>query len=263
VAFGVGLLSLSLVLWQKKRQQEQEAPGTAPGLPRAQEAQPSGAQTAPEGPAGLPVQSETLRLPNETSPRAQEMAAATQGGDQPRETEAPSVPAVINAIDEAFEAKLKTSIPEGQTLAFGGWTTESGKRAVAFLHPAIEPGTGTNAQIVIRATLMEVPPEVWGQLGLTDIKADPDLSSQTGLMSQDRAESLIAALTDQSNCLILNRPAIQTSDGVRATLFVGQVTASNQMRGQLLDCLPQIDPDGRTINLSFILKSGPQTETQD
>ena len=158
---------------------------------------------------------------------------------------------------------LRTTIPEGQTLAFGGWTTESGNRAVAFLHPAIEPGDGTNAQVVIRATLMEVPPEVWSRLGLTDIRADPELGSQTGLMAQERAQSIIASLEGQSNCLILNRPAIQTSDGVRATLFVGQVSASNQMKGQLLDCLPQIDPDGRTINLRLILKSGPQTKTAD
>ncbi len=91
-------------------------------------------------------------------------------------------------------------------------------------------------------------------------KADPELGSQTGLRAQERADSLIASLTDQSNCWILNRPSIQTSDGVRATLFVGQITASNQMKGQLLDCLPEIGPNGLTVNLDLGLKSGPQTE---
>ena len=107
---------------------------------------------------------------------------------------------------------------------------------------------------------MEVPPEVWSQLGLADIKTDPELGSQNGLVSQQQAESLIASLTNQPDCLIVNRPVIQTSDGAQASLFVGQITASNEQKGLSLDCLPQLDPDGRTIHLSLGMKSGAQTE---
>jgi type II secretory pathway component GspD/PulD (secretin) len=167
------------------------------------------------------------------------------------------MPAATNEIGEAFETKLSASIPEGQTLAFGGWTIGADKRAVAFVYPAVQAGDGTNAQVVIRTTLMEVPPEIWGQLGLADIKADPQLASQSGLVSQQQAESLIASLTSQTNCLILNRPVIQTSDGAQASLFVGEVTASNQQKGLSLDCLPQLGPDGRTVNLTLGMKFDP------
>ena len=133
----------------------------------------------------------------------------------------------------------------------------AGKRAVAFVYPAVQAGSGSSTQVVIRTTLMEVPPEVWGQLGLADLKTDPQLSSQSGLVSQQEAESLIASLTSQTNCLILNRPVIQTSDGEPASLFVGEVTASNQQKGLSLDCLPQLGPDGRTVNLTLAMKFDP------
>ena len=162
-------------------------------------------------------------------------------------------------MSELFEAKLNASIPEGQTLAFGGWTIGSGKRAVAFVYPAVQAAAAPTPRVVIRTTLMEVPPEVWGQLGLADIRSRSSTRvTKSGLVSQEQAESLITSLTSQTDCLILNRPVIQTSDGAQASLFVGEVTASNQQKGLSLDCLPQLGPDGRTINLSLGMKFDPQ-----
>ena len=262
VALGAGLLTTTLLLWNQNRQlrREQQAPGAAADQSQAQNVEPAPPQVAPEELARLKAtESEVLRLRNEVGLLRRELGQSTaaQGQKRPAEAAEALAPAVTNGVPGAFEANLSTSIPEGQTLAFGGWTTQSGKRAVAFVNPAVQAGSGTNAQVLIRTTLMEVPPEVWGQLGLADIKTDPQLSSQSGLVSQQQAENLIASLTNQPNCLILNRPFIQTSDGMQAGLFVGQVTDSNQQKGLSLDCLPELGPDGRTIHLTLGMKFDP------
>ncbi len=262
-ALGTGLLATTILLWNENQQlrHEREALRAAADQPEAQNSEPAPAQIAPEELARLKAtESEVLRLRNEVNLLRKELAQskARQGQKQPAEAAAPLTPTVTNEVPGLFEAKLNASIPEGQTLAFGGWTTESGKRAVAFVYPAIQGGSGTNTQMLIRTTLMEVPPEVWSQLDLADIKADPQLSSQSGLVSQQQAESLIASLTNQPECLILNRPIIQTSDGMPASLFVGQVTDSNEQKGLSLDCLPQLGSDGRSIQLSLGMKLGPQ-----
>jgi hypothetical protein len=262
-ALGAGLLATTILLWNENQQlrQEREALRAAADQPGAQNAEPAPAQIAPEELARLKAtESEVLRLRNQVSLLRKELAQskAAQGQKQPTEAATPLTPTVTNEVPGVFEAKLNASIPEDQTLAFGGWMTESGKRAVAFVYPTIQGGSGTNTQMLIRTTLMEVPPEVWSQLGLADIKADPQLSSQSGLVSQQQAESLIASLTNQPECLILNRPIIQTSDGMQASLFVGQITDSNEQKGLSLDCLPQLGPDGRSIHLSLGMKVGSQ-----
>jgi hypothetical protein len=262
MALGAGLLATTILLWNENRElrREQEALRAAIDQPQAQNVEPARPEIAPDELARLnATESEVLRLRNQVGLLRGELArsAAAQGKKAPQEAAEALTPAVTNEVGGAFEAKLSTSIPEGQTLAFGGWTTGSGKRAVAFVHPAVQAGSSTNSQVVISTTLMEVPPEVWGRLGLADIKTDPQLSSQSGLVSQQQAESLIASLTNQPNCLILNRPFIQTSDGTQASLFVGEVTASNQQKGLSLDCLPQLGPDGRTVNLTLGMKFDP------
>jgi len=257
-ALGAGLLTTTILLWQENRElrQGQETLRAELDQPQAQNVDQGRPQTAPGELARLQAaESEVLRLRNQLSLLRENLARATAAQGQ----EAPKVltPAVTNLVDEAFETKLSTSIPEGQTLAFGGWTTGSGKRAVAFVHPSVQAGSGASAQVLILTTLMEVPPETWGQLGLADIKADPQLASQSGLVSEQQAQSLIASLTSQTNCLILSRPRIQTSDGAQASLFVGEVTAANQQQGLSLDCLPQLGSDGRTVNLALSMKFNP------
>ena len=212
VALSAGLLITTILLWSENGElrRERQALRAEFDQSRAQYAEPVRPQTRPEELARLKAtESEVLRLRNQVGLLRRELAQAQK---QPQEAARPGLPAVTNEVDGAFETKLSTSIPEGQTLAFGGWTTASGKRAVAFVHPDVQAGGGTNAQVVIRTTLMEVPPDVWGQLGLADIKADPQLASQSGLVSQQQAESLITSLASQTNCLILNRPVIQTSE---------------------------------------------------
>jgi hypothetical protein len=262
MALGAGLLATTILLWIENRElrREQEALRAAIDQPQAQNVEPGRPQIAPEELARLKAaESEVLRLRNQVGLPRRDLAQTTaaQGQKRPQEAAEALTPAVTNEVSGAFETKLSTSIPEGQTLAFGGWTIGAGKRAVAFVYPAVQAGGGTNAQVVIRTTLMEVPPEVWGQLGLADIKTDPQLASQSGLVSQQQAESLIASLSNQTNCLILNRPVIQTSDGAQASLFVGEVTASNQQKGLSLDCLPQLGLDGRTVNLTLGMKFDP------
>jgi hypothetical protein len=261
-ALGAGLLTTAILLWNENRElrREQEALRAAVDQPRLQDVESAHPQIAPEDLARLKAaESEVLRLRNQVGLLRRELARGTaaQGQKRPAEATVALSPAITNEVGGAFETKLSTSIPEGQTLAFGGWTIGAGKRAVAFVYPAVQAGSGSKAQVVIRTTLMEVPPEVWGRLGLADIKTDPQLASQSGLVSQQQAESLIASLTSQTNCLILNRPSIQTSDGAPASLFVGEVTASNQQKGLSLECLPQLGPDGRTINLTLGMKFDP------
>jgi hypothetical protein len=262
MALGAGLLATTILLWNENRElrREQEALRAAIDQPQAQNVEPGRPQIAPEELARLKAaESEVPRLRDQVGLLRRELAQSTaaQGQKRPQEAMEALTPAATNEVGEAFETKLSASIPEGQTLAFGGWTIGADKRAVAFVYPAVQAGDGTNAQVVIRTTLMEVPPEIWGQLGLADIKIDPQLASQSGLVSQQQAESLIASLTSQTNCLILNRPVIQTSDGAQASLFVGEVTASNQQKGLSLDCLPQLGPDGRTVNLTLGMKFDP------
>ena len=262
VALGAGLLATTFLLWNENRQLrlEEEALRAAMDQPRVQNVEPASPQIAPDELARLKAaESEVMRLRNQVGLLRRELAQSTSGKGQKGAQEAMEAltPAATNEVVGAFETKLSASIPEGQTLAFGGWTIGADKRAVAFVYPAVQAGDGTNAQVVIRTTLMEVPPEIWGQLGLADVKTDPQLASQSGLVSQQQAESLIASLTSQTNCLILNRPVIQTSDGAQASLFVGEVTALNQQKGLSLDCLPQLGPDGRTVNLTLGMKFDP------
>jgi len=260
---GGALLITTIVLWNENRElrRAQHVLPSAADQPESQNAEPVQSQISPEELTRLKAnESELLRLRNQVGLLRKELAqrTATQGEKRPPEAAEPAALAVTNGPDGAFEAKLSANIPQGQTLAFGGWTTESGKRAVAFVHPAIQAGNGNNTQVLIRTTLMEVPPEVWGQLGLADIKTDPQLASPTSLVPEQQAENLIASLTNQPNCLILNRPFIQTSDGTQASLFVGQITDSNQQKGLSLDCLPQLGSDGRSIHLTLAMKVGPQ-----
>ena len=261
-ALGAVLMITTILIWNENRElrREREALRAAIDQPQAQNVEPGRTQIAPEELARLKAaESEVLRLRNQAGLLRRELAQSTaaQGQKRPQEAMEALPPAVTNEVSGAFETKLITSIPEGHPLAFGGWTIGADKRAVAFVYPAVQVGGGTNAQVVIRTTLMEVPPEVWGRLGLADIKTDPQLASQSGLVSQQQAESLIASLSNQTNCLILNRPVIQTSDGAQASLFVGEVTASNQQKGLSLDCLPQLGPDGRTVNLTLGMKFDP------
>jgi hypothetical protein len=262
MALGAGLLAITILLWNENQQlrREEEALRAANDQPRVQNVEPARPQIAPEDLARLKTaESEVLRLRNQVGLLRRELAQSTAAQGQKGALAAMEAltPAVTNEVGGAFETKLSTSIPEGQTLAFGAWTIGADKRAVAFVYPAVQAGGGTNTQVVIRTTLMEVPSEVWGQLGLADIRTDPQLASQSGLVSQQQAESLIASLTSQTNCLILNRPVIQTSDGTPASLFVGEVTASNQQKGLSLDCLPQLGPDGRTVHLDLGMKFDP------
>jgi hypothetical protein len=262
VALGAGLLATTVLLWNENRElrREQETLRAAIDQPRAQNVEPASPEIPPDELARLrAAESEVLRLRNQVCLLRKELAQSTAGKGQKRPQGAMETltPAATNEVGEAFETKLSASIPEGQALAFGGWTSGADKRAVAFVYPAVQAGDRTDAQVVIRTTLMEVPAEVWGQLGLADIKTDPQLGSQTGLMSQQQAESLIASLANQTNCVILNRPVIQTSDGTQASLFIGEVSASNQQKGLSLDCLPQLGTDGRTVNLTLGMKVDP------
>jgi hypothetical protein len=261
-ALGAGLLTTAILLWNENRElrREQQALRAAIDQPRLQDVESAHPPIAPADLARLKAaESEVLRLRNQVGLLRRELAQSTaaQGQKRPAEATVALSPAITNEVGGAFETKLSTSIPEGQTLAFGGWTIGADKRVVAFVYPAVQAGSGSKAQVVIRTTLMEVPAEVWGQLGLADIKADPQLASQSGLVSQQQAESLIASLTSQTNCLILNRPSIQTSDGTQASVFVGEVNASNQQKGLSLDCLPQLGPDGRTVTLTLGMKFDP------
>ena len=169
MALGAGLLATTILLWNENQQlrREREALRAAADQPGAQSAEADPAQIAPEELARLKAtESEVLRLRNQVSLLRKELAQskAVQGQKQTTEAAMPLTETVTNELPGVFEAKLNARIPEGQTLAFGGWMTESGKRAVAFVYPTVQSGSGTNAQVLIRTTLMEVPPQVWSQL---------------------------------------------------------------------------------------------------
>jgi hypothetical protein len=229
---------------------------------RARPAKAARPQIAPEELARLKAaEAEMLRLRSEIGRLRRELAQGGPVQQQQRLAGGPATSATAEVPNGAFQASFNARIPEGQTLAFGDWTTETGNRAVALIHPTVLPG-GTNAsQVLVRTTLLEVPQEVWNEIGLTDIKSDPQLGSRSSLVSRDQAENLVAGLTNRPGCFIASRPTIQTTDGEQANLFVGETTPSGQQVGQSLSVLPQLGDDGKTVDLSVTMEFTPRPST--
>jgi hypothetical protein len=204
--------------------------------------------------------SELLRLRGQVAVLRQQLQSA---GGKPRSAQ-PSAPGPVEAPPELATRTLQTQviIPAGHTLALGGMASAHGKQTITFVTTTVEAGNGEKAQVLIQSKLIEAPEEAWQQVGLGGILGGANAEPQTGLLTAAETQKLIQKLTEMPGVDVLSAPAVTTQDGRAAAIAVGNQPppGATNAPGINLDLVPNLTPDGQSVNLGLTLKLTTKTQ---
>jgi RNA polymerase sigma factor (sigma-70 family) len=203
---------------------------------------------------------ELLRLRNEVSLLRQQLADAAAK----RKSQVARAPQMLEPLEpvQLFVANADATIPAGETLAFGGWTTAPGKRTMMFVRPRIveSAGVGRVASILLESQFIEVTEEtlskVSSELNLTEldeIKADGRASSSQVLFTAEQAGVLLKAFQSTGGADVLAAPRVQTVEGNPATVSVSEkktIAGREHVLGPSIELEPRISADGSSVNLT-------------
>ena len=202
-------------------------------------------------------QPELLKLRGEVAQlrrQLQELQAAS-GGSIPVSPDTPTAPEQPASPIETYAARVHASVAWGQTLATGGWLLASGKRGVVLIQPELAGAAGQPGQLVLQTRIVEMPEEVFDQVGLNGLKSDGKQSSAQTILNPEQAEGLVKALGRTVGVDLLSAPKISTLDGRPAQLKVADtrvISGKTYESGPVVDIVPQISPDGNSVDLSVL-----------
>ena len=206
---------------------------------------------------------ELLKLRGEANRLRQQLAATTP--IKPSSVEQTTPQQEAEQPPEAvqiFVANADANVPDGGTLAFGGWTTNPGKRMLLFVEPKImkRSSPGRVGEVFLQGNFIEVPEEVLAKVAadldlsfLEKLKATGKASSTQKVLTSEQAGLVLEALKRSPGVDVLSAPRITTGDGGQATVMVADktvVAGREYMLGPSLDVEPRIAADGSSVNLT-------------
>lgn len=191
-------------------------------------------------------QTELLRLRGQLALARKQPAVASE---RKLEKTPEAAPGESTNSARAFNTSIKAHIPEGKTLAIGGWPHEPGKRAIALVSHQLD-SSSDKAAIIISTTLVEMPDAVWDRLGLAGPNAGNDQNQFESVLDGEQAANFINSLTNNEGVNILSRPRVSTTTGVPATIYTGNGGDS----GQSISMRPTIAADSKDLHLSMDLE---------
>ena len=211
---------------------------------------------------------ELLRLRNEVSRLRQQVAEVASKTPPPAK---PAEPPPVEAVEppdpiQVFVATADATVPKGQTLVLGGWTTSTGKRVLLFVEPRVQeaPGAGRLGTILLQGRYFEVPDEVLDKAisdlnlpGLSRLKVNGRASSVHSLFTETEAAQLLEALTGAEGVEMLSAPRVQTTEGTQAVVSVTEnktIAGHEHALGPSLDVEPWIAADGSSVRVTVVAR---------
>ena len=199
-------------------------------------------------------QSELIRLRGQVAQLRRQVAEAANKRpapvpeNPPAAAPEPSAPPV-----ETYSATAHAVVPWKQTLVTGGWTLQSGKRALVLIQP--HPVEGDQAgQVMLQTKIIEMPDSVFTQFGWDGMKTDGKLSSLSGLLTVEQTDALTKALEQMEGVSVLAAPKVLTADGRQAQVSVVDVKTSPSGEkyevGPSIDLVPTISSDRKSVELT-------------
>jgi hypothetical protein len=203
-------------------------------------------------------QTELLRLRGETARLRQQLQEERQArrnvpvrpSDPPPVATEETPPPV-----ETFKAVVSANVATGQTLVTGGWITPDGKRGLVLVEPSLSVNPGEARQVTLQARLVTLPEELLGQLGLDAQRTGEKETSASTVLNPDQSAALSQRLENTPGVDVLAAPKVSTLDGRQAAVkLINTQTAGEWPRelGHTIDFVPQVSPDGASVNLTVI-----------
>jgi RNA polymerase sigma factor (sigma-70 family) len=204
---------------------------------------------------------ELMRLRAEATRLRQELAATPKRPAPPAEPVAAKEAEPTPEPVRSFTASAQATVPAGQTLALGGWSTEPGKRTLVFVKPGIvELSTaGRLGSISLESGFVELTEEVLAKAAsdlnlpsLNKLKTDGLESSMHSLFSAEEAERALKTLESNARALHIGAPQIRAADGTIAMVGSMEKKTMNGQEysvGPSLEVVPRIDADGSSVKL--------------
>ena len=204
---------------------------------------------------------ELVRLRGEVSRLRQDLAAASRRVarvDAAASTnEAKPAPEPVRL----FEANAQVTVPSGQTLVLGGWTTAPGKLTLVFVKPNILELSSADriGSIMLECRFIELSEEVLAKaasevsLASLNKKIDGEESFTPGLFSEKNAAQILAILEADARTSVVGAPRIQTGDGISAIMSATEqkvVEGREYPLGLSLEVAPSIGADGSSVKLN-------------
>lgn len=220
------------------------------------------AVVSPPGDAALSQadQAELNRLRGQIAQLRREIKAAQAGAKARSTTATAPTNQPASELVHRFVANIETTVPPGQTLVTGGWKLPSGKHGLFFIEPvAVDPAGNTVSdassanQIVVQTRIVEVPEETLSRHGLTALKNDAAETGGKMLLAQPELKALFSALEQEPEVNVLAAPRLITLSGRQAQIKIADAhttpTGESYETGPVLDLVPSIAADGRSIDL--------------
>ena len=205
----------------------------------------------------LRLRGEVTRLRNE----ARQNAAGGATGSLP-----PAIAAPVGDQGETnsapFTAAATVSVGSGETFATGGWLTSSGLRTFLLATPKLGESAADGKAINVAMCLLKVAEGDLPESLLRKLQSQTQADSP--VLTGTEAAFLKRKLDSADETNIVSRPFIATSDGVPASLFVGESRpnpdGTQREIGTKIDLSPQLAQDGQTIKVAVNLEYVPLEE---
>jgi hypothetical protein len=169
-----------------------------------------------------------------------------------------------------FGASVRATLPFGDTLVTGGWSTKDGKRTLALM--TLEqidaagnrvPGGTVSGQVLVMYQFLEAPAEMLDKLGLQSLTSDAQESSISFQMPSAQAQSVIKALEGATGVDVLSAPRISTTEEVPASVASAEneiVEGQKQELGVAGSFQPiQVTPDGSSMDVGVTVRYAMRT----
>lgn len=206
------------------------------------------------------LQAELNRLRGQVAELRREIKAAQASAKAPSTAASASTNQPASELVHRFVANIETTVPPEQTLVTGGWKLPSGKHGLFFIEPvAVDPAGNRVAeassanQVVVQTRIVEVTEETLARHGLTALKNDAAETGGKMLLAQSELKELFTALELELGASVVGAPRVITLSGRQAQIKIADAhttpTGESYETGPVLDVVPSIAADGRSIDL--------------
>ncbi len=207
----------------------------------------------------LRLRGEVTRLRNEARQNATRAPAASP---QPPARTASAQPETNAA---PFTATATVNVGSGQTFATGGWLTAPGSRTFLLATPTVGASSPDGKAINVTMCLFKVAESDLPESLLRQLQNQAP--NEAPVLTGTEAAFLLSKANSGGETNIVSRPRIATSDGVPASLFVGQLKpnpdGTEREVGTKIDLSPQLGQDGQTITMGVNLQYVPRDEDNE
>ena len=135
----------------------------------------------------------------------------------------------------------------------GGWPTQPGKRSVFFVQPEMAGEGEQSGSILVKTRILEMPDEVFAQMGLEGLRTEGQLSSSHAVLTSEQTEAIAKALEGTAGVDVLSAPRILTANGVQAQVSVGETktlpSGESYKTGPSLEVMPTVSADTGNVRL--------------